>query len=76
MSMFRPASEISSSESQSSSDESDHGILPTASRKTRGESHSGNGARTASFDRESGTENISEASMDVLMSKLRVIQHG
>lgn len=66
MSMFRPASEISSSESQSSSDESDHGILPTASRKTRGESHSGNGARTASFDRESGTENISEASMDVL----------
>ncbi|KAF4223468.1 hypothetical protein CNMCM8980_002165 [Aspergillus fumigatiaffinis] len=66
MSMFRPASEISSSESQSSSDESDHGLLSTASRNARGESHSGNGTQTASLDREPGTESISEASMDVL----------
>ncbi|GIJ98045.1 hypothetical protein Aspvir_000154 [Aspergillus viridinutans] len=68
MSMFRPASEISSSsESQSSSDESDHGLhSTTTSRKPRVKSHSGNGAETASLDREPGTESISEASMDVL----------
>ncbi|GFG25588.1 eukaryotic translation initiation factor 2-alpha kinase 1 [Aspergillus udagawae] len=68
MSMFRPASELSSSsESQSSSDESDHGLLSTGtSKKTRGKSRSGNGAQAASLDREPGTESISEASMDVL----------
>ncbi|RHZ63059.1 putative protein kinase [Aspergillus thermomutatus] len=68
MSMFRPASEISSSsDSQSSSDESDHKLLSTAaSRETRGKSLSGNGAQTASLDRGPDTESISEASMDVL----------
>lgn len=68
MSLFRPASEISSSsDSQSSSDENEYELLLAATpRRTRDKPDSGNGAQTASLDKESGTESISEASMDVL----------
>ncbi|EAW14514.1 putative protein kinase [Aspergillus clavatus NRRL 1] len=65
MSMFRPASEVSSSDSQSSSDETDQNFLETSNSKARDVSSTENNTHMCSLDSGLETESLSDSSRDV-----------